>query len=84
MYVVRFRDAAAYSAGGHLDMAMVRLQEISNGDAAVRLERWDSCRIAPGESGRLENKSEKVTMVLLAMPRTSELRAGAKTKEQST
>ena len=58
--------------------------EISNGDTAVGLERWDSCRIARGESRRLENKSEKAALVLLAMPLTSEPRARAKTKEQST
>jgi uncharacterized cupin superfamily protein len=125
MHVVRFRDAPAYSAGGHFDMAMARLQgleagpsstlwigvsiiepgggtslsssneekmyvvldgqlEISNGNTVVRLECWDSCRIAPGESRQLENKSEKAAAVLLAMPLTSEQRAGAKTKEQST
>jgi quercetin dioxygenase-like cupin family protein len=124
MHIVRFRDAPAYSAGGHFDMAMVRLQgleagpsstlwigvsiiepgggtslssspaekmyvvldgqlEISNGDNTVGLERWDSCRIAPGESRRLENNSKEVAMVLLAMPLTSEQRAGAKTREQS-
>jgi len=125
MNVVRFRDAPAYSAGGHFDMAMARLQgleagpsstlwigvsiiepgggttlsssseekmyvvldgqlEISNGDTVVSLERWDSCRIAPGESRKLENKGEKAVVVLLAMPLTLEQRAEAKMREQST
>jgi mannose-6-phosphate isomerase-like protein (cupin superfamily) len=32
------------------------------------LERHDSCRLAPGESRKLENRTESTAMILLAMP----------------
>jgi mannose-6-phosphate isomerase-like protein (cupin superfamily) len=41
---------------------------ISNGSEAVTLGRWDSCRIAAGESRQLSNKSNAEAVVLLAMP----------------
>ncbi|MBX9738644.1 MAG: cupin domain-containing protein [Beijerinckiaceae bacterium] len=37
-------------------------------DGETVLKAYDSCRIAPGESRALENKTNKPVMVLLAMP----------------
>jgi mannose-6-phosphate isomerase-like protein (cupin superfamily) len=34
----------------------------------VILEAWDSCRLAPGEKRRLENRTNKPASILLAMP----------------
>jgi mannose-6-phosphate isomerase-like protein (cupin superfamily) len=34
----------------------------------VTLERFDSCRLAPGESRRLENRGQVPASILLAMP----------------
>jgi mannose-6-phosphate isomerase-like protein (cupin superfamily) len=41
---------------------------VSNGDEEVTLEPWDSCRIAPGEKRRLENRTNRPASILLAMP----------------
>ncbi|HEY1927802.1 MAG TPA: cupin domain-containing protein [Caulobacteraceae bacterium] len=41
---------------------------VSNGDEEVTLGPWDSCRIAPGEKRRLENRTNKPASILLAMP----------------
>ena len=46
---------------------------ISNGQDAVVLRPWDSCRIAPHEPRALRNDTDKPAAVLLAMPhRTAE------------
>jgi hypothetical protein len=36
----------------------------------VTLEPWDSCRLAPGEKRRLENRTNRPASILLAMPLT--------------
>jgi mannose-6-phosphate isomerase-like protein (cupin superfamily) len=41
---------------------------VSNGDEEVTLGPWDSCRIAPGEKRRLENRTNRPASILLAMP----------------
>jgi len=41
---------------------------VSNGETAVTLERWDSCRIAPGEGRALKNSGDQPATVLLVMP----------------
>ena len=41
---------------------------VSNGDEEVTLGPWDSCRIAPGERRRLENRTNRPASILLAMP----------------
>ena len=37
-------------------------------EGAAVLQPYDSCRIAPGESRALRNKTNRPVMVLLAMP----------------
>jgi hypothetical protein len=37
-------------------------------DGAVTLGVWDSCRLAPGEKRRLENRTNRPASILLAMP----------------
>jgi quercetin dioxygenase-like cupin family protein len=37
-------------------------------EGEVVLNRHDSCRLAPGESRKLENRTESVATILLAMP----------------
>jgi hypothetical protein len=37
-------------------------------DGPVTLEAWDSCRLAPGEKRRLENRTNRPASILLAMP----------------
>jgi quercetin dioxygenase-like cupin family protein len=37
-------------------------------DGAVTLQAWDSCRLAPGEKRRLENRTNRPASILLAMP----------------
>lgn len=41
---------------------------ISNGPDTVTLGPLDSCRIAPGEGRRLENRTDREAAILLAMP----------------
>jgi hypothetical protein len=41
---------------------------IANGETEVTLNRWDSCRIAPGEGRALKNGTDKPATILLAMP----------------
>jgi uncharacterized cupin superfamily protein len=118
MHVVRFSDAPGYTAPGHHDMNMVRLQgreagpssdiwlgvsiiapgggttlsssreekmyvvldgelDISNGETEVRLARWDSCRIAGGESRQLTNRTDLPVTVLLVMSLPAAERAAA-------
>jgi hypothetical protein len=115
MHVVRFADAPEYTAPGHHEMAMVRLQgreagpssdlwigvsviasgggttlssspqekmyvvldgtlQVSNGETEITLGKWDSCRIAGGESRRLTNRTEAPVTVLLVMPLTADER----------
>lgn len=116
MHVVRFADAPAYTAPGHHEMQMVRLQGreagpsadvwlgvariapgggttlagspqekmyvvlegevcISNGKGEASLRAWDSCRIAPLEPRRLENRTTQSAVVLLVMPLSDSERA---------
>jgi hypothetical protein len=48
------------------------------------LEVWDSCRLAPGEKRRLENRTNRSATILLAMPCAAEAKrpiaGGAKTR----
>jgi quercetin dioxygenase-like cupin family protein len=37
-------------------------------DGEAILDRHDSCRLAPGESRKLENRTENTAIILLAMP----------------
>ncbi len=37
-------------------------------DGVVTLSAWDSCRLAPGEKRRLENRTNRPASILLAMP----------------
>jgi len=37
-------------------------------DGEATLEAWDSCRLAPGEKRRLENRTNRPASILLAMP----------------
>jgi quercetin dioxygenase-like cupin family protein len=37
-------------------------------DGAHTLGAWDSCRLAPGEKRRLENRTNRPASILLAMP----------------
>lgn len=41
---------------------------VSNGREGVSLQRWDSCRIAPGEGRRLSNDTDEPATILLVMP----------------
>jgi len=41
---------------------------VSTLDEEVVLRRWDSCRIAPGETRALRNASNRPASILLAMP----------------
>ena len=41
---------------------------VSDGADDATLERWDSCRIAPGEARRLRNRTNRPAAILLAMP----------------
>jgi hypothetical protein len=41
---------------------------VSNGQDEVVLMRWDSCRIAPGESRQLSNRTDCEASILLVMP----------------
>ncbi|MGO4171878.1 cupin domain-containing protein [Bosea sp. TAF32] len=41
---------------------------VSNGQDKVRLQRWDSCRIAPGEGRQLSNDTGEPASILLVMP----------------
>lgn len=41
---------------------------VSNGQDSVSLNRWDSCRIAPGESRQLRNDTHEPASILLVMP----------------
>ena len=42
----------------------------------VTLEAWDSCRLAPGEKRRLENRTNHPASILLAMPMASDSTTG--------
>lgn len=37
-------------------------------DGEATLQAWDSCRLAPGEKRRLENRTNRPASILLAMP----------------
>lgn len=37
-------------------------------DGEATLRAWDSCRLAPGEKRRLENRTNRPASILLAMP----------------
>lgn len=37
-------------------------------DGEATLKAWDSCRLAPGEKRRLENRTNRPASILLAMP----------------
>jgi uncharacterized cupin superfamily protein len=37
-------------------------------DGEATLKAWDSCRLAPGEKRRLENRTNRSASILLAMP----------------
>ncbi|QEL25415.1 cupin domain-containing protein [Bosea sp. F3-2] len=41
---------------------------VSNGQDKVSLQRWDSCRIAPGEGRQLSNDTGEPASILLVMP----------------
>lgn len=41
---------------------------VSNGETEAVLFRFDSCRIAPGETRALTNRSDAVAMIALCMP----------------
>jgi hypothetical protein len=41
---------------------------LSNGQEEVRLQRWDSCRIAPAEGRQLRNDTDQPASILLIMP----------------
>jgi quercetin dioxygenase-like cupin family protein len=43
---------------------------VSNGNEEVVLEPWDSCRIAPAESRKLSNATDRPATILLVMPTT--------------
>jgi len=47
---------------------------VSNGQSEVVLDRWDSCRIAAGESRRLANRTNSLVTVLLVMPLSADER----------
>ena len=51
--------------------------DISNGEASATLGKWDSCRIAGGESQQLTNRTSVAVAVLLVMPLSAEERAAA-------
>ncbi|MGF6245158.1 quercetin dioxygenase-like cupin family protein [Paraburkholderia sp. GAS38] len=64
--------------GGHTSLAASPLEKhyvvlrgevvVSTGDHEATLYRYDSCRLAPGETRALRNDSAEVAMILLAMP----------------
>lgn len=41
---------------------------VSNGQEEATLRPWDSCRIAPNESRALQNNTNRIARILLAMP----------------
>lgn len=41
---------------------------VSNGQDKISLQRWDSCRIAPGEGRQLGNDTDQPASILLVMP----------------
>jgi mannose-6-phosphate isomerase-like protein (cupin superfamily) len=41
---------------------------ITADESEVKLNRHDSCRLAPGERRRLENRTDTTAAILLAMP----------------
>jgi mannose-6-phosphate isomerase-like protein (cupin superfamily) len=41
---------------------------VTTADGECALNRHDSCRLAPGESRKLENRTECTAVILLAMP----------------
>lgn len=41
---------------------------VATEDGEATLQAWDSCRLAPGEKRRLENRSNRPASILLAMP----------------
>lgn len=41
---------------------------VSNGQDTISLNRWDSCRIAPGEGRQLGNDTDAPATILLVMP----------------
>ena len=41
---------------------------VATADGEAVLHRHDSCRLAPGESRKLENRTERPASILLAMP----------------
>ena len=47
---------------------------VSNGENETALGKWDSCRIAGGENGRLANRTHSPVTVLLAMPLSADER----------
>jgi mannose-6-phosphate isomerase-like protein (cupin superfamily) len=64
--------------GGHTSLEASRLEKhyvvlqgsvtVITDDREVTLEVWDSCRLAPGEKRRLENRTNNPASILLAMP----------------
>jgi quercetin dioxygenase-like cupin family protein len=64
--------------GGHTSLAASPLEKhyvvlqgevvVSTGNDETTLYRYDSCRLAPGESRALRNDSAQAAMILLAMP----------------
>jgi len=64
--------------GGHTSIAASPLEKhyvvlhgevvVCTTDGETTLYRYDSCRLAPGESRGLRNDSPEVAMILLAMP----------------
>jgi glyoxylate utilization-related uncharacterized protein len=41
---------------------------VSNGVDQHRLQKWDSCRVAPYEGRRLQNETQQPASILLVMP----------------
>ena len=64
--------------GGHTSMDASAVEKhyvvlegsvtITADEGEVELNRHDSCRLAPGESRRLENRTSTAAAILLAMP----------------
>ncbi len=45
---------------------------VSTGDEEAVLRRLDSCRIAPGEARKLENRGKTTALIVLCMPLAKE------------
>jgi mannose-6-phosphate isomerase-like protein (cupin superfamily) len=64
--------------GGHTSMDASSVEKhyvvlegavtITSGEGEVELQRHDSCRLAPGEARKLENRTTAPAAILLAMP----------------